>query len=181
MDRDARTKRELTNHVPPLFCADGSIRGLVVAGAAAGFAVHQAVGADTDIEDSLAQTAVFITLAAALRLFTLRAANFRGIGSGAHGVTIRAAATRENVTLVIGEIEEKTSTTKDTKVHEGNHDREFLRVPSCPLWLMVSLSGIPRDRAMCVCIFAVPYNSDQWSSNNYWMARRFLPRAGTRT
>ena len=67
------------------------VPGLIVAGGAARFAVHQAVGAKTDVEDRLTQKAELLALAAALGLFTLRAANFRGTGSGAHGATIRAA------------------------------------------------------------------------------------------
>jgi hypothetical protein len=102
MDRGARTKRELTNHVHRKTCAASLIRSLVVAGGATGFTVQQAVSAKADIEDRLTQTAVFLALAVALRLFALRAANLRGTGSGAHRATRRAVAGRENVTLVIG-------------------------------------------------------------------------------
>ena len=62
------------------------VGGLVVTSGAAGLAVHQAVGADADIDNRLAQTAVLLALTLSFGLFTLRATVFRGTGRGAHGV-----------------------------------------------------------------------------------------------
>ena len=79
---------------PPGEVARGFCRNLighfVVAGAAAGFAVHQAVGTDTNIDDRLTETAILLTLTLRFRLFTLRAAILRGTGRSAHAVECTA-------------------------------------------------------------------------------------------
>jgi len=61
-----------------------SVGGLVVTRCATGFAVHQPVCADADIDDGLAQTAILLALTLRFGLFTLRAAIFRGTGRSAH-------------------------------------------------------------------------------------------------
>jgi hypothetical protein len=60
------------------------IRGFVVAGFAAGLAVHQPVGADANVDRCLAEAAEFFALAAVLRFLTLRATILGGAGSGRH-------------------------------------------------------------------------------------------------
>jgi Flp pilus assembly protein protease CpaA len=60
------------------------IGDFVVAGSAAGFAVHQAVRTDADIEYILAKAAVFLALALTFRHFALRAMGFGLAGSGGH-------------------------------------------------------------------------------------------------
>lgn len=67
--------------------ADGMlplIGGFVVAGGAAGFAVHQAVRADAHVEYGLAKAAVFIALALTFWHFALCATGFGLAGSGGH-------------------------------------------------------------------------------------------------
>ena len=61
-----------------------AIRGFVVAGGSAGFAVHQSVFADADIELRLAQDAELIALALIFHHFALAAAKFGGSSSGRH-------------------------------------------------------------------------------------------------
>ena len=56
----------------------------VVAGGAAGLAVHQSVMADADIEHGLAEAAVLVALALTLRHFALGATGFGLAGSGGH-------------------------------------------------------------------------------------------------
>jgi hypothetical protein len=59
------------------------IGGLVVAGRAAGLAVHQAIGTKPDVDDRLAQAAVLLALALCFRLFALHAAVFGAFGAHA--------------------------------------------------------------------------------------------------
>lgn len=66
----------------------GLVGGFVVAGLAAGFAVHQAIGADADVKCTLAEAAVFVALAGVFGLLALRAAVFRVAGSGAHKANV---------------------------------------------------------------------------------------------
>ena len=73
----------------------------VVAGAAAWFAVHEAVLAKANINDGLAEDAVFLALALMLGLLALRAADFAGTGSGAHKGNLPAAPAVQKMTLVI--------------------------------------------------------------------------------
>jgi hypothetical protein len=62
----------------------GLVRGFVIAGGAAGLAIHETIGANADIEDCLAQAAILLALAAFFRLLALRAAISGGTTSGAH-------------------------------------------------------------------------------------------------
>ena len=78
------------------------LRSLVVASFAAGFAIHQAIGANADIEDGLAETAVLFALATIFRLFALRATVLCVAGSGAHGANVALSAGAPKMTLVIG-------------------------------------------------------------------------------
>lgn len=57
----------------------------IVAGGAARFAIHQAVQTNPYIDYGLAKAAELFALASAFGLLTLRAMDFRGAGSGAHG------------------------------------------------------------------------------------------------
>ncbi len=61
----------------------------VIAGGAAGFAVHEAVGADADVAAGLAEAAEFLTVALAFRSFALEAAEFGGAGCSGHRFKIR--------------------------------------------------------------------------------------------
>jgi hypothetical protein len=60
------------------------VGSFVIAGAAAGFAIHEAVLADADIELGLAQAAELIALALRLRHFALAATLFTAGSSGGH-------------------------------------------------------------------------------------------------
>jgi hypothetical protein len=66
----------------------GSVRGFVVAGVAAGFAVHEAVSADADVELRLAKTAEPFALALVFSHFALAAAVFGVPGSSGHNNNI---------------------------------------------------------------------------------------------
>ena len=89
-------------------CAAGHARKgflvgrFVVAGGAAGFAVHQAVGANACVDDGLAKATELFTLAVSFRLFALRAAVFGRTGSCGHEVTVARREKGGNVTLVMG-------------------------------------------------------------------------------
>jgi hypothetical protein len=60
------------------------LRRLVIARGAARFAVHKAIRAEADINDGLAEAAVFFAFAAVLRLFALCTVILGVTGSGAH-------------------------------------------------------------------------------------------------
>ncbi len=60
------------------------VGGFVIAGVAAGIAVHKSVLADTDIEYGLAEAAVLLAVALCFRHFTLGATVFGVAGSGGH-------------------------------------------------------------------------------------------------
>jgi hypothetical protein len=60
------------------------IGGFVVACGAAGFAVHQAVRTNADIEYGLTEAAVLVALALTFGHFALRATGFGLAGSGGH-------------------------------------------------------------------------------------------------
>ena len=60
----------------------------MVAGVAAGFAVHEAVLADADVELRLAEAAELIALALSLGHFTLSAAVLGVAGSGRHSSNV---------------------------------------------------------------------------------------------
>jgi hypothetical protein len=62
----------------------GLIGGFVVAGVATGFAVHEAVFADANVELRLAETAEFLALALIFVFFALPAAVSRVACSGGH-------------------------------------------------------------------------------------------------
>ena len=68
----------------------GLIASLVVAGFAAGVAVHQAIRANANVDHGLAETAVFFALATVFRLLTLGATVSCGAGSGTHGANVSA-------------------------------------------------------------------------------------------
>jgi len=88
----------------PLF--DGQVRdcrlfgSFVVASVAAGFAVHQAIGADADVDHRLAEAAILLARAGALGLLALSAAIFGGTGSWGHDLTVTPRTGARNVTLV---------------------------------------------------------------------------------
>ena len=66
------------------------VRSFVIAGGAAGFAVHQAVVANPNVERGLAEAAIFVALTLGFGHFTLRAAIFSLAGSGGHGRDVSA-------------------------------------------------------------------------------------------
>jgi hypothetical protein len=74
---------------------------LIFAGGAAGLAIHQAIGAETDVDHRLAQAAVFFALAVAFGLFTLSAAEFGWTGSGIHRIMVAESENGQNMTVVI--------------------------------------------------------------------------------
>ena len=72
--------------------------GLVVAGCAAGLAIHEAIGTEADVKRTLAETAVFLALAVVFRLLALGAAECRGAGSGAHKANVARGSGARNMT-----------------------------------------------------------------------------------
>ena len=74
--------------------------GFVIAGGAAGFAVHEAVPADADLENGLAEATVFVALALVFRHFALGATVFGGTGSGGHRSNVALNSGAGNVPLV---------------------------------------------------------------------------------
>jgi hypothetical protein len=77
-------------------------RGFVVAGDAAGLAVHEAVLADPDLEYGLAEATVLIALALVFRHFALGATIFCGTGPGGHRNNLTLNGKTGNVPLVTG-------------------------------------------------------------------------------
>jgi hypothetical protein len=77
------------------------IGSFVVAGFAAGFAVHQAVVTNANVDDRLAQATELFAIAVAFRLLALRAAVFRGAGSGTHEANVARNGKGRKMTLVI--------------------------------------------------------------------------------
>src|SRR5271169_6208096 len=76
-----------------LFCCTSSrnallVRRFVVARLAAGFAIHETIAANADVDHRLAEAAEFFALARVLGLFALRATVFGGTGSGTHKNTV---------------------------------------------------------------------------------------------
>jgi hypothetical protein len=78
------------------------VRGLVLASGAAGLAVEEAVGAETDVNDRLAEAAEFLALTRTLSLFALRAFVFGGTRTGAHENNVAREGDRWNMTEVTG-------------------------------------------------------------------------------
>jgi len=83
--------------------AQALIGGLVVAGRAAGFAVHKAVAAKTDVNHALAQAAIFLAFATFFRLLALGAAEFRG----AHKANVTCEGGPRNMTEVMDEVRDR--------------------------------------------------------------------------
>ena len=90
---------------------DGLVGGLVVAGLAAVFAVHQAVGADADVDYCLAQAAEFIAFTRTFGHFALRTTIFGGAGSGAHETNVARTGSTEKMTLVTAQLWKSALTT----------------------------------------------------------------------
>jgi hypothetical protein len=76
------------------------IRGFVVAGGAAGLAVHETVLTNADFEYGLAQATVLVALALGFRHFALCAVVFGWAGSGGHTRNITLAGGGGHVPLV---------------------------------------------------------------------------------
>ena len=76
-DRDERRSQLMTTKIQ-------LVRGSVVAGLAAGLAIHKTVVADADVHHSLAQATKLLTLAGILSLLALRTTIFGWTGSGTH-------------------------------------------------------------------------------------------------
>jgi hypothetical protein len=74
--------------------------GLVFAGRAAGLAIEEAVGAETDVHDRLAEAAEFFALARTLGLFALGALVFGGAGSVTHELNVAQERDGSHVTEV---------------------------------------------------------------------------------
>jgi hypothetical protein len=79
----------------------GLVGGLVVAGRAAGFAIHKSVIAQTDVDYRLAEAAEFFAFTRTLWLLALCAFVFGGTGSGAHENTVARTRDAAKMTLVI--------------------------------------------------------------------------------
>lgn len=78
------------------------VRGFIVASVAAGFAVHEAVFADADVELRLTEAAKLIALALVLQHFALAAAEFSVAGSVGHAINFTLRRGMGNVPLVTG-------------------------------------------------------------------------------
>ena len=76
------------------------VRSLVIAGVAAGFAVHESVLTHADIELRLTEAAEFVALALSFGSFALRARVFAGAGSGRHISNVTPSQKMGNVPLV---------------------------------------------------------------------------------
>jgi hypothetical protein len=76
------------------------VGSLVVAGVAAGLAVHESVFADADVELRLTEDAEFVAVALVFRHFTLAAAEFGGSGSVGHISNVALGRGIGNVPLV---------------------------------------------------------------------------------
>jgi hypothetical protein len=76
------------------------VGGFVVASGAAGFAVHEAVFADADVELGLAEDAELVAVAMIFRHFALAAAEFERGGSVGHGSNVAPVWEMGNVPLV---------------------------------------------------------------------------------
>ncbi len=76
------------------------VGGLVVAGGAAGFAVHEAVFTDADVELRTAEAAELIALAGVFRLLALGAAEFGLAGCRGHTSNLALSGAIENMPLV---------------------------------------------------------------------------------
>lgn len=72
------------NSWPEMACHEHLFCSFIVAGRAAGFAVHEPIGTDASIDYGLAEAAVLLALATAFGLFALRAAILCRAGSCAH-------------------------------------------------------------------------------------------------
>ena len=79
-----------------------SVGGLVIAGGAAGLAVHQAVGAQADVELGLAQNAELLTPATGFNLLTLGTTDRGAAGFGGHEGSVVCLRPGKNVTKVTG-------------------------------------------------------------------------------
>ena len=78
------------------------VGGLVIAGGAAGFAVHESVFADADVELRLTEDAELIAIALVFRHFALAAAKFSVAGSGGHCINV--IARRRNGECAVGNV-----------------------------------------------------------------------------
>jgi hypothetical protein len=76
------------------------VGGFVVAGVAAGLAIHEAVFADADVELRTAEDAELITLAMVFRHLALAATKFGGAGSVGHSNNVARGGGVGNVPLV---------------------------------------------------------------------------------
>ncbi|MGA8216253.1 MAG: alpha/beta hydrolase [Candidatus Sulfotelmatobacter sp.] len=78
----------------------GLARGFIVAGDAAGLAVHEAVRAEANIEHGLAEATILVALALVFRLLALGATVFGGAGSSGHRGNLAPKSETGNVPLV---------------------------------------------------------------------------------
>ena len=76
------------------------VGSFVVAGGAAGFAVHEAVFADADIELRLTENTELVAFALIFRHFALAAAQLGGAGLGGHRSNVALGCGVGNVPLV---------------------------------------------------------------------------------
>jgi hypothetical protein len=80
---------------------DALVRSLIVASFAAGFAVHEAVVANANVDDRLAKTAIPFAFATVLGIIALQAAIFRAAASSAHAANLARSGQQPEITLVI--------------------------------------------------------------------------------
>jgi hypothetical protein len=98
--RPLRATRAPASAVKTLRATSLRFGGFVFAGFAAGFAIHQAVIANANIEKRLTQYAKLLAVARTLRLVALQAAILGRTGCGAHRSKLPRGGEVRNMTLV---------------------------------------------------------------------------------
>ena len=78
--------------------------GFVIAGFAAGVAIHKSVGANADVNHRLAQATIFLAVAAVFWLLTLCTSIPRGTGSRAHAANVACDGAPLKMTLVMRDL-----------------------------------------------------------------------------
>jgi hypothetical protein len=105
------------------------VGGFVVAGGAAGFAVHEAVFADANVELRLAEDAELIAVAVILRQFALAATKFGVAGSGGHGSNVIAGWRQaERAVGNVGTLRRAVVAFFPRGLHRGSHSAAGLRL-----------------------------------------------------
>jgi hypothetical protein len=99
MIQSANSQREFSSaRILRVLATTSLVGSFVVAGLAAGLAVHEAVVANANVNQRLAEAAEFFALARVFRLLALRATVFGGAGSGTHVHNLSPLFHERNIT-----------------------------------------------------------------------------------